>query len=373
MSPTILIIDPDQQLIHSLREAFAEVGYQTVFALSGQSGLNAARLPNQPDLILLEVVLPDMNGFEVCQAFQNYPTTKHLPVIFLSSRTTTADKLTGFESGGIDYITKPFVLAELKTRVKTIFYRQSLVQQQINSYKETLSRVMHHEIRTPLAILLNVIELMNTSEVRDSSANFDQVISWAQQGLFRLNQLTEDFLISSQDIAANHTLCQYKLSQEIDEIVALLRRQYEAKSIEISVDMPAELTISLPVRMTRHLIGHLLDNACKFSPPGGQVAVSAEACGELGVNITIQDEGPGIPSHLHEKIFEKFYRVDIPGSPPHDGLGLGLYVVRRIIQAYQGRLTLESESGKGVILHLTIPGPSISPSILEATECLNIS
>ncbi len=348
MGERILIIEDDAPLREWVSYELEAEGHEIFLAPNGLAGLNVARGENYPDLILLDVGLPGMNGFQVCKALQEDPFTASIPIIFLTARTTLDDKLIGFASGGVDYLTKPFKMAELKARVKAILNRRDVERQRAQSnldlFKRNLSDIMSHELRTPITKVMVALDLMSQEIVRKKPARLNQTLDRAQIGAHELHWLIEDLLlvahISESEVAAFRKPTDLKLSLGFTQEQVLSR--YEDKELDLRVHVPDGCNVNMMSNHLRHILHHLLDNACKFSPSGGQVDVIATALGKGGVEIRIQDRGPGIETELIERIFDKFFQADMSETRLYGGVGLGQYLARILARVYGCHVTVES-------------------------------
>lgn len=362
MGERILIIEDDAPLREWVSYELEAEGHEIFLAPNGLAGLNAARSENYPDLILLDVGLPGMNGFQVCKALQEDPFTASIPIIFLTARTTLDDKLIGFASGGVDYLTKPFKMAELKARVKAVLHRRDVERQRAQSsldlFKRNLSDIMNHELRTPITKVMVALDLMSQEILRKGTARLDKTLDRAQIGAHELHWLIEDLLlvahISESEVVAFRKPTD--LNQSLGFIQEQVLARYEDKELDLRVHVPDNCEVNMMSNHLRHILHHLLDNACKFSPSGGQVDVLVTPLGQGGVEICIQDRGPGIEPALIERIFDKFFQADMSETRSYGGLGLGLYLARTLARVYGGDVTVESAPGQGATFVFILPG-----------------
>ncbi len=359
MTNNILIVEDDAHLREWLAYELETEGYHTTVAAHSLTGLQAAQ--DQQNLILLDVQLPGMNGFEICQILQSNPDTVGIPVIFLTARTTVDDKLSGFEAGGIDYMTKPFTIVELKARVKTALHRHEVEQQRaqasLERYKKHLSQNMSHELLTPMTIILNALDVLDHTVAKKNSIELEEIVNMAQTGANRLHWLIQDMLAISKII--QNRMPVFRQPVELRPIVKLVLEQlslkYESKALEFSIIIPEQCTVYMMSNQVREILRHLLDNACKFSPVGEQVELIIKPVGQTGVEIFVRDKGIGIEPDQQECIFDKFYQVDMSITRPVEGMGLGLYIARTLAQAYDGDVTVESKPGQGATFCFSLP------------------
>jgi signal transduction histidine kinase len=362
MGERILIIEDDAPLREWVSYELEAEGHEISLAPNGLAGLNAARSENHPDLILLDVGLPGMNGFQVCKALQEDPFTASIPIIFLTARTTLDDKLIGFASGGVDYLTKPFKMAELKARVRAVLHRRDVERQRaqagLETFKRNLSDIMSHELRTPITKVMVALDLMSQEIIQKRPARLDKTLERAQIGAHELHWLIEDLLLMAQ--ISESDLAAFRKPTDLVQSLEFIREQvtskYEDKELDLDVRVPDECSVNIMSNHLRHILHHLMDNSCKFSPSGGRVEVIATPVGEGGIKLYIKDRGPGVETELRERIFEKFFQADMSETRLYGGLGLGLYIARVLARAYGGDVTVESRDGQGSTFCFSLPG-----------------
>lgn len=366
MPDRILIVEDDVALNDWLCYELESDGYEIISVTDGLAGLT--RAADRPDLILLDVNLPGMNGFQVSQTLQGHPDTAHIPIIFLTARATLEDRLTGFETGGADYLTKPFKMAELKARLKAALRRREVEQQRaqasLEQYKETLSQNISHELLTPMSIILSAIEMMGTEDLDKNSTKLDDVLDMAQAGANRLHWLIRDLLAMSKIVQNQVEVFRQpvELKPIVQSVLEQVSARYEQKKLNFDINVPAASLIHMMSNQVYEILHHLLDNACEFSPEEGRVELIAQPVGQTGVEIRVRDQGPGIEPDQHERIFEKFYQVDVSITSPSQGLGLGLYIARALARTYGGDVTVESKPRQGATFRFSLPdGPADKP------------
>lgn len=361
MGETILVVDDDEALQQWLVYELQREGYQVATASTGPLGLEAAQAEQKPDLILLDVDMPGMKGFEVATNLQSGPDTASIPIIFLTARVTQKDKMAGFKAGGVDYLTKPFEMPELIARVKATLHlsevQREKAKRDLEAYKSNLSENMSHELLTPVNKVLNGVDILTRLMMKENITQFDEVIEIIQRGADELRWLMEDLLLIKQ--ISNKEVGPFRQTVDLTQVVKLMVEQIEAKyrreHLSFEVNMPDSCSVNLHRKHLYHILHHLLDNAGKFSPKGSHPKVTVRPMGQAGAEIEIQDYGVGIKPEILEQIFDKFYQVDMSMTRESGGLGLGLYVARTLARAYGGDVTLTSQPGSGTTSHFTIP------------------
>lgn len=357
-SRSILIIDDEPALRLGLAATIRREGYRVFTASFGYEGLEIARR-EQPDLILSDVMMPPPNGFEMRRIMSQDPQLAGIPFIFLTALTGVDDRVTGIRDGADDYVTKPFVKAELLARIEAVLRRvdmeqargreqmQEIAQRNMEQLKHEILHNFNHELRTPLTNIVMPLEMAVTRKFHNPEEQI-RFIRMALNNAERMEALVSDFLLlTSMDHGSLN-----RIRQPIDINAHLLgpihRRleRYKAKELEFVQDFSIQNRILAPRAEFSHALVHLVDNACKFSPQRSCVRMALESTADGGAALTLQDEGPGVPPQLREKVFERFYQISQGDNRAHEGLGLGLTIARAVFENLGGTVSiLESPSG----------------------------
>lgn len=361
MAGTILVVDDDESLQRWVGFELGREGFQVVAAATGPDGLTAAQTDPRPDLILLDVEVPGMNGFDVATTLQQNSDTTSIPIIFLTGRISLKDKMAGFQAGGVDYLTKPFEMPELIARIKATLHLSEMQREKakrdLEIYKSNLAENMSHELMTPVLKVLNGADILTRMAHKENITQFDPVIEIIRNGAGELRWLMEDLLLINQ--ISDKTVGPFRQSVDLVQAVKTIVEQTEAKfrrdNLTFDLDIPLSATVNIHRKHLNHILHHLLDNAGKFSPPDKRPKVTVRSIGQAGAEIEIKDQGRGIKPELKEQVFDKFYQVDMSMTREAGGLGLGLYIARTLARLYDGDVTLTSKPGRGVTARLTIP------------------
>jgi signal transduction histidine kinase len=362
---TILVIDDEPAIRLGLAATIKRYGYSVITAVNGDDGFLKAR-QFLPDLILSDVMMPDLNGFEMRQQMSEDPLLASIPFIFLTARTANEDRVAGIRNGADDYVTKPFVTEELMARIEAVLRRveteqergREQVKQAARDEMEKLRRDVlqnfSHELRTPLGNVMMSLDVVvnNKFTTAEEQREFLRV---AHSSADRLETLVADIILLSDIDQNNLNLMRQTVDME-HHILAPIRRRlvrYVAKGLNFAQNIGSNGVIKAPRREFAHAVVHLVDNAFKFSPDGGTVKLTVTPSENGGVLIMIQDEGFGIPVNLREKVFERFFQASQGDDRGFQGLGVGLTIARAVFSGLGGDVKLlDSESGCYVLATL---------------------
>jgi len=364
--PTILIVDDEPALLLGLAATIRRQGYSVITAVDGNDGLRKAR-EALPDLILSDVMMPPPNGFELRRLMSLDSDLASIPFIFLTARSNVEDRVSGIREGADDYITKPFVTEELLARIEAVFRRvkteqargreqmKTIAQQDLNNLRNEILQNFHHELRTPLTNILMPLELAANNRFSGPEEQ-SKFINIALSNADRLESLVTDLIVLSNIDHGNLNTIRQTIDVDLHILAPVRKRleRYRTKELEFLTDISQEGTITAPRREFIHAVVHLMDNAFKFSFDKGQVSLKVRPGSNGGVDIMVQDEGPGISTELREKIFERFYQASQGDSREYEGLGVGLNIARAVFQSLKGNVEV-LDSPKGCRVHAFIP------------------
>lgn len=366
----ILIVDDNTNNLAVLYNYLDKMGHAVLVSQDGETAVDLAAR-EQPDLILLDVLLPGINGFEVCRRLKATAETADIPVLFMSALSETEDKVEGFRAGAVDYITKPLQQEEVLARINahlTIRHQRDELNR-LNATKSRFFGVIAHDLRGPFMGLLGALELM-----RDSIESFDQetlqtmaasLHESAEKTYLLLNNLLE-WARSQQNKVEFHPT-ELVLHQIAGEIALLFRATAGQKSIQITNTIPSEVTVHADRNMLATVLRNLMNNAVKFTPENGTVTICAETDGEQAT-VTIADTGVGIPEDLLPKLFELDRSTSRSGTAGESGSGLGLLLVRDYVERHGGTVWATSTPGQGSQFRFTIPLRGESPQEADASD-----
>lgn len=365
-SGTLLIVDDSRANLQLLETLLASQGYVIHLAENGQKALEMAHAV-APDLILLDVMMPEMNGYEVCLHLKEQDDLRDIPVIFISALDEVMDKVMGFRVGGVDYIVKPFQVEEIIARIDThleLRWKRWEIErlreweqnyyQKIMELKNDLVSTASHNIKTPLSNILNGVHLLRkTANLPPKQAKY---VDMVQQGAERISALIKDLLDltwveASLNVQTERVSVMAFLQKIVDE--ASFEAQKKNHRLQL-VPSEADCTIRVVPDRLSQAIENLLSNAIKYTPSEGTITVSIESR-PREVEIRVTDTGLGIPPEDIPYIFDKFFRVQRPEHLQQPGSGLGMAIVQAIVEQHNGRIKVESELGKGSTFTIILP------------------
>jgi CheY-like chemotaxis protein/HPt (histidine-containing phosphotransfer) domain-containing protein len=365
----ILVVDDISRNIQVVVDILDDLGYATTFATSGKQALERVETA-KPDLILLDFMMPEMDGVEVCKILKSQPEYQDIPVIFLTASHETEHLLQAFEAGAVDYITKPFNAPELVARVHTHLelkqtrdnLRKTLIELQ-KSREDALEAAriksqflanMSHEIRTPMNAVLGMTELLLKTPINEQQLDFLQTLKSSGEDLL---MIINDILDFSKLEAGEMRLekKEFSLQNVIEPIFNLLKPQASHKNLqlsyEISPDIP-QFLIGDPSRL-RQILLNLLGNGIKFTDHGRvNLKISLKDLFDdpepsVTLYFVIQDTGIGIDSQNQKKLFQSFSQIDDSTTRQYGGTGLGLAICKQLVQLMKGQIGVDSNLNQG--------------------------
>ena len=362
---TILIIDDEPAIRLGLAATIGRYGYNVIMAVNGDDGFLKAR-QFLPDLIVSDVMMPDLNGFEMKQQMSADPVLASIPFIFLTARTGNEDRVSGIRGGAADYVTKPFVTEELMARIEAVLRRveteqergREQMKQSAQTEMEKLRREVlqnfSHEVRTPLGNVMMSLDVVINNKFK-SPEEQDEFLRIAHSSADRLETLISDIILLSDIDQNNLNFMRQTIDVEHHILTPIKRRlaRYQPKELNFVHDINMAGVIKAPRREFAQSLVHLVDNALKFSPQRGTVTLVINPTENGGAVITVQDEGAGIPADLREKVFERFYQISQGDDREFQGLGVGLTIARAVFSGLGGTVKiLDSQQGCHVLATL---------------------
>jgi signal transduction histidine kinase len=385
---SVLVVDDNPTNLNVLVDYLKEFGLKILIARDGESALNRAQLA-KPDLILLDVMMPGLDGFEVCKRLKALESARDIPVIFMTALASTDDKVRGFDAGAVDYVTKPVQQAEVLARVTTHLRMRAMARQlqhfnaeleglvtqrtqelqrayakleTMDHNKSDFIKVAAHELRTPLTAIEGYAQLLREDvEKPDSKLLLEAVLQGAKRLGAIINAMLDIARIDANLVDV--TPADLVLSNVIEAVHSALAPALVERRLTLRAEgLSALPTFRADPDLIYKVFYHLLINAVKYTPDGKTITVRARptpATAPAGLEIIVQDQGIGIDPQYHELIFEKFFQTGSAALHSSGitkfkggGPGLGLSIARGIVAAHRGRLWVESPGADEV----TCPG-----------------
>ena len=368
-NPKILIIDDIAENIKVVANVLKKHKFNISYAQSGKNGIERAKKVHF-DIILLDIMMPEMDGFEVCRLLKTDLKTKDIPIIFLTAKTDEDSIKKGFEAGGVDFITKPFKTNELLARVNT-HIQLKLVQEQLsktneeiqlaNDNKDKLLSIIAHDLRNPFSVLITFSKLIMDSfdefTKEDILTYMKSFYDTSKQGFNLLDNLLK--WSKSQTGKMEIIPEKLELNDLIEETVTLLNSQALNKQIVLKNSVPQNIWAFADINMVLTVLRNLISNAIKFTNTGGKVTITSEQ-NKNHVKISIIDNGVGIEASDIDKIFRIDIKHSTSGTLGERGTGLGIILCKEFIEKNNGELMVESQPNEGSKFSFTLPKVKIS-------------
>jgi two-component system sensor histidine kinase/response regulator len=360
--PSVLIVDDLPNNVRLLSIMLTEKGYQVRKAINGQMALNTVR-SLIPDLILLDINMPDLNGYQVCEQLKADEKTREIPVIFISALDDVLDKVKAFQVGGVDYISKPFQGEEVMARIEnqlTICRQKKQLQNEIKERQkteETLEIYLHavsHDLRNPvigMSMILNNLIKNSQGETKEVSRKIlQQMANSCDRQLTLIDSLVETRQNDLWGVSLElNPLSLYEIGQQIGQEWELRLKENQATLINnFSPDLPL---VNADAHHLWRVFENLLANALKHNPQGIIITLSARLEGSY-LRCTIADNGVGISETQRKQLFDRYQRGN---NNNQISLGLGLYLCRQIIHAHGGEIGIMNNDEKGSQFWFTLP------------------
>lgn len=372
---TILAVDDIATNIMLLKAVLSRAKYKIITAAGGNEALEKVAAVN-PDLILLDIMMPDMDGYEVLKRLKADPAHEDIPVIFLTALHNPEDIVKGFKYGASDYISKPFNHEELITRVthhiylaaaqRTILQQRDELQATVEA-RDKMYSVIAHDLRSPIGTLKMVFNMLSINltpeQIGEDSFEMitmgnnitestfmllDNLLKWTKSQIGRMNTVLQEVDISEVVLFAS----------KMSDLVA------QVKNVEVEYEIPGPIKVHCDVDMVKTIMRNLMSNAIKYSQEGGRIVISvretpthaAIAVRDFGIGIKEED----IPKLLNPEIHHTTY-----GTKNEEGSGLGLQLVQDLTRRNGGTLTIESQEGEGSTFTFTIAKEQPEPKSVE--------
>jgi len=406
---TILVVDDQPQNIR-LIGTFLRKYYNLLIAENGPKAIDTA-ISKQPDLILLDIMMPNMSGFEVCEVLKKNEITKEIPIIFLTAKTETDDILKAFEIGGVDYVTKPFNAMELMARIRAHIelknskeiikdqfeqlkqkneqlkktyedlehqaqhlnklYMQLIKNEtflrntneelkKLNEMKDRFFSIVSHDLRSPFAGILTITDIIKNHADTVSKEELISMLQSLNETAQQTYKFIEDLLewSRSQMGRIQMNIVEEDLYTIVTGTILTLKQQAEIKNIEIDSRIQSGTFAMFDNNMMATIVRNLISNAIKFTPKGGKITLKAEAIEKEGkrfIRLAVSDTGVGMTEQQVANLFSLDKVQSTPGTEKEKGTGLGIMICRDFINKMNGELSVESKLNEGTTFFVDVP------------------
>lgn len=361
----ILIVDDVMSNVLLLKVLLTNEKFAIATASNGRQALEQVEKEN-PDLVLLDVMMPDMSGFEVAQHLKSNPNTADIPIIFLTALNSTADIVKGFQVGANDFISKPFNKEELIIRVthqislvaaKRLILSKTEEPQRTIAERDKLYSVIAHDLRSPMGsikMVLNMLILNLPSE--KIGAEMYELLTMANQTTEDVFSLLDNLLkwTKSQIGKLNVVYQDVDLVEVTDGVIEIFSMVASLKKIRIREMKPEKMMVNADIDMLKTVVRNLLSNAIKFSKENSEVLVKMEEVDGMAV-VSVQDYGCGISEEGQKKLLHTDTHFSTFGTNNEEGSGLGLLLCKDFVVKNGGKLWFTSKEGEGSIFSFSIP------------------
>ena len=395
----LLLVDDNLTNVKVLFDYLTKAGFRVLVAQNGEDALSVVK-ENPPDLILLDILMPGIDGFETLKRLKTTEEAENIPVILLSALSDSVDKVKGFKAGAVDFITKPIDQDEALARIEThlniqflksrleeknkalereIAERKKVEQALVDSecqlkeaigVKDKFFSIIAHDLKTPFNSLLGYSELLLDyyNDYNDERRmEFIRNINSASVNMFKLlENLLEWARMQSGRVVYNPV--RMHIQPVIIEAVAAHDGNARNKNISMNINIDPELSIITDINMFMMLVRNLVSNAIKYTERNGKITITSRDLEEL-VEISVKDNGIGISREKQDKLFRIEYHCSSLGTDEERGTGLGLILCKEFVENSGGTIFVESEPGTGSCFRFTLPkeNPAIK---FNALECL---
>ncbi len=354
----ILIIDDEPIIQATLQALLGDSGFEFYLATSGEEGIQKVN-EVLPDVILLDVMMPGMDGFEVCHRLKNNKSTSYIPIILITALDTSEDISRGLEAGADEFITKPPDRRELKARVRSMLRIKHQYEEleKMMILREDLTNLIIHDMRSPLNIIIGHGEILRNTSSAD--VRLTQRIQKINEQAEKLNKFINEILMTARMEEGKLALnCSHiNVNEIIKQVVEDHHDIARARNIQLVDSLPVTACYAtVDERLFSRALDNLVNNALKYSPPHAHITIELQvpASSPHFMQIRIIDQGNGIPDENKEDIFDKYKVVELKKSGVPQ-VGLGLFFCKLVIEAHGGKIWIEDNPSGGAIFVFKLP------------------
>ena len=354
---TILLVDDVAENLTVLGSIFSSLGTDLIAVQEGNQAIENS-VEKKPDLVLLDINMPGMNGYDVCKKLKENPETKDIPVIFVSAKVSSEDISRGFESGAVDYVTKPFNHSELKARALTHLNLSKAIKdkEKLLNDKDKFISLVAHDIKSPLSGVMSLIQLLSREYDALGVDEIKEMIGDIENSLESQYKFVIDLLDWGRLQLDRVEINKEKIHPEIllNAVTSIHKLNAEKKGIELNTKVETDDVFEADPTQMETILTNIISNAIKFTKSGGNINIGVTSNANK-VIISIKDNGVGMKDEDKEKLFKDDTIHTTPGTNEESGTGLGLLLVRELVQKNDGNLSFESEYGVGTTFYISLP------------------
>ncbi len=364
-SQTVLCVDDTPANLDVLWRTLEPRGYRIQVAPSGEAALKLLENAPPPDLILMDVMMPGIDGYETCRRLKSGERTRDIPVLFVTARNQPEDIVQAFEAGGVDYIPKPFRQEEVCARVaahigierlRRELREQNSALEELSEQKSRFVGMAAHDLRNPLISIRGFAELLLDSEDELPAAERRRLLQTIERVsgdmLGLINDMLDVTTIESGKLELS--MASSSLKQLIEERLKIFENIAHRKQIALDAELGETGRRMLDGARIIQVFDNLLSNAIKFSPENTRIKISLAQDAESDL-VTVADEGPGISEQEQERLFEAFEKLSARPTGGESSTGLGLAIAKKMIEGHGGSLEVYSVLGEGASFSFRLP------------------
>lgn len=378
-SPLILVADDSPQNRLVAEGQLTPCGYRVVTAADGMTAIELFR-KQAPDLILLDVLMPGLDGFETCRRIRELPRGQDVPIVFITALGDLETQRVALDSGADDFLGKPVQRTELLMRVRSLLRVSQLQAEQRKSSEllreqrdallrakrqnEELAELIVHDLRNPLAsILANLQFTLASGQLQGEPAEALKDSVHASEALHRMILNLLD-MSRSDEVGLRIQIAELDLLKVVREVRDQVhhRSQQDGKTVVVASDTAA-VRVRADAALLRRVVENLIDNSIKYTPSGGTITLEVGQPSGGGATLKVRDQGPGVPEAYRESVFDKYAQLDRDTARrARSSRGLGLAFCRLAVQAHGGRIWIEDNQPRGAVFCLALPPVPPAPS-----------
>ncbi|HTH70734.1 MAG TPA: response regulator [Candidatus Saccharimonadales bacterium] len=371
----VLVVDDEPSNVELIVRRLGGNGYETLTASNGHDAI-AIATKEQPDLILMDIMMPGLDGWQATRLLKGDPKTANIPVVFVTARDRPEDVAQGFEAGGIMYVNKPVEPVELFARVRNAIYMKRLQDdlrnknedlKRLESSRQELIGMLGHDIRNLANSVVAFLQLARMGELTPDRPEFAQLLGLSEANIAEVlrmvNALLDVYKMEEGRLEAVAGV--NKLADVVKRSFAQLIPEAMAKGIALVERIPEDTTVFIDAGLIVRVLTNLVSNAIKHTPGGGSVTIDAEPSSADSIVVRVTDTGPGIPEADAAHVFDRFYQTDTGRS--RGGTGLGLAFCKLAVELHGGKIGVANGGQPGAVVEFTIPSAARVPAAEPVT------